>query len=174
MLADWFLRGQNPAYASGTNIVINEVEHNPVGVDAGKEWVELYNPTGSEVSLSDWTLSTTAVKTTTLTLSGVVPTGGYLVIVYGAQWLANSDERLLLKDSGGNVVDSTPVQSDTADDNRCWGRYPDGGSTWSFGGSTKGAPNEGEPVPELGFFLVCAFIVALYRIGFQGVDKALG
>lgn len=158
MVTDHVLRGQNPAYASGVNIVINEVEHNPMGVDAGEEWVEIYNPTGSEVSLSGWTLSTTAGKTITLPLSGAVPTGGYLVIIYGAEWLANADERLLLRDSGGDLVDSTPVQSDAADDDRGWGRYPDGGPSWSFGGSTKGAPNGEEPIPELGLFLFCLLL----------------
>ena len=169
MVTDHLLRRHDPAYASGMSIVINEVEHNPEGVDSGEEWVEIYNPTGSEVSLAGWTLSTTAGKALTLPLSGSVPTGGYLVIVYGAEWLANGDESLLLRDSGGNVVDSTPVQSDTADDDRCWGRHPDGGSTWSFGGSTKGAPN-GEPIPELGLFLACV-VMALYRRSFRGLER---
>ncbi|MBU7004518.1 MAG: lamin tail domain-containing protein [Theionarchaea archaeon] len=39
--------------------MINELEHNPAGTDTGNEWVELFNPTSSSVSLSGWSLSTT-------------------------------------------------------------------------------------------------------------------
>ena len=34
-----------------THIVINEIEQNPSGFDEGNEWVELYNPTTSDVNL---------------------------------------------------------------------------------------------------------------------------
>ncbi|MEM3697678.1 MAG: lamin tail domain-containing protein, partial [Candidatus Bathyarchaeia archaeon] len=57
------------AHSTGaTKIVINEVELNPAGVDEGKEWVELYNPTQNAVDLSYWTLSTTAGDTVTITI----------------------------------------------------------------------------------------------------------
>ena len=153
LFADHSLRQGSEASGQPGHVVINEVEHNPPGNDAGNEWVELYNPTGSEVSLGGWTLSTTAGKPTVLTLSGMIPPGGYLIVVYGAQWLENSNERVVLEDSGGTGIDSTPIQSDADDDGRCWGRYPNGESTWSFRQNTKGAPNEGEPVPESMFFL---------------------
>jgi hypothetical protein len=38
--------------------VINEYEQNPSGRDAGNEWVEIYNPKDTAVSLSGWSLRT--------------------------------------------------------------------------------------------------------------------
>jgi len=53
-----------PAYAQTTdNIVINEVDINPPGNDADSvsEWVELYNPTDSDVDLGGWEIASTTV-----------------------------------------------------------------------------------------------------------------
>ncbi len=36
------------------HVLISEVLVNPVGLDVGKEWVELYNPTTADVDLSGW------------------------------------------------------------------------------------------------------------------------
>jgi len=38
-------------------LIINEVFSNPIGDDGGREWVELYNPTDTEVTISGTTLS---------------------------------------------------------------------------------------------------------------------
>ncbi len=37
-------------------VVISEVLYDPYGTDAGKEWVELYNPTGRALDISGWSL----------------------------------------------------------------------------------------------------------------------
>ena len=54
-----------PAYAqtSSDNVVINEVDINPLGDDSASvsEWVELYNPTDSEIDLSGWKIASTTV-----------------------------------------------------------------------------------------------------------------
>jgi hypothetical protein len=147
IILDQTLRRESAtAHAAGGHVSINEVEHNPPGADAGNEWIELYNPTGTEVGLEGWTLSRATGKEVTLP-PAVVPAGGYLVITIQVQWLADEDEQIVLRDSGGNFVDGTPIQSDGADDERCWARHPDGASTWAFGPPSKGGPN-GEPVPE--------------------------
>lgn len=41
-------------FTSLRSILISEVEGDPAGVDAGAEYVELYNPTGSVVQLNGW------------------------------------------------------------------------------------------------------------------------
>ena len=43
-------------YAEKNSVVINEVMYDPGNSDDGKEWIELYNPSGSAISLSGWTL----------------------------------------------------------------------------------------------------------------------
>ena len=66
-------------------IVINEIEQNPSGIDAGNEWVELYNPTTNDVNLDGWKLSTTHGITVTVTLYGTIPANGYFVYTYGVK-----------------------------------------------------------------------------------------
>ena len=154
-------RQPTAAHATSGHVVINEVEYNPPGTDAGNEWIEFYNPTDGEVALDGWTLSKTAGKSVTIP-SGVVPTGGYLVITLGVEWLGDDDEQITLRDSGGEVIDSTPIQSDAADDDRSWARHPDGASTWLFGSPTTGAPNGEQPVPEGLACLATVLAIALW------------
>jgi len=139
-------------------LVINEVEQNPPGKDAGNEWVELYNPTPASIVLTGWTLSTRHGRTVTIRLSGSMDPYGYRVIGYWKQWLDNEDEQVVLKDSKGRIIDQTPILTDTENDERSWSRYPNGVDTdkpsdWWFKLCTKGETNgdasrEEPPRPE--------------------------
>ena len=65
------------AYAQtiSDHVVINEVDTNPFGDDSMTiaEWVELYNPTNSDVDLSGWEIASTTVLKKTFTIpDGVV------------------------------------------------------------------------------------------------------
>ncbi|MGC9024294.1 MAG: lamin tail domain-containing protein [Chloroflexia bacterium] len=42
------------------HLLVSEVLYDPEGTDAGKEWVEIYNPTNHPVDLSGWTLGDAA------------------------------------------------------------------------------------------------------------------
>lgn len=63
--ADWNLSGplylpvvvRN--YRTVNHVVISEVLYDPSGSDAGKEWIELHNPTGSAIDISGWSLGDT-------------------------------------------------------------------------------------------------------------------
>ena len=151
LYSDATQQSSNTTQQSATSrILINEVEQNPTGTDAGNEWVELYNPTSNTVDIGSWTLSTTAGVTVTLTIpSGTtISAGGYSVITYGSQWLDNEDESIILGDADGNEIDRTPILSDTYNDERSWQRYPDGQDTnstndWSFRTSTMESSNGG-------------------------------
>lgn len=92
-------------------VVINEFEPNPSGNDNNLtvlEWVELYNPTASSVDIGGWTLSTTHGTTVTVTIpSGTtIEANGYYVYERGQQWLDNTDESIILKNSSGNRQDT--------------------------------------------------------------------
>ena len=53
-----------PVYAdTADHVVINEVDTNPPGDDSASisEWVELYNPTDSDVDLGGWSVASTTV-----------------------------------------------------------------------------------------------------------------
>lgn len=143
-----------PPTTTRFQVVINEVEQNPPGDDAGNEWVELYNPTANAVDIRDWTVSTTAGRAVTVTISSGtrIASGGYYIVTYGSQWLDNEGESVVLRGSGGNEVDRTPSLTDTKNDGRSWQRYPNGQDTdsisdWSFQTSTRGFSNGGELVP---------------------------
>jgi hypothetical protein len=139
-----------------SNIVINEFESNPPKDDyqAGKEWVELYNPTTSSVDISNWKIMPTKNKTIVVVLpeGAIIRANGYYIANYSSQWLDNVNELIILQNSAGNEIDRTPSKNDTENDERSWSRYPNGIDTgtendWKFQQSTKADTNGGEPSP---------------------------
>ncbi len=60
--ADWNLAGLTflplvmRNYRTANTVVISEVLYDPSGPEVGKEWVELYNPTGNAIDISGWSL----------------------------------------------------------------------------------------------------------------------
>jgi len=140
------------------HIVINEFESNPPGNDKSlsvEEWVELYNPTSNSVDISNWKLITTHGETVTITIpqETVIEPYGYYVYSRGQEWLDNEDESIILLDAQGREVDRTPIKSDTANDDQCWARYPNGqdnnsDTDWRFQQSTKGYSNGEEKSPS--------------------------
>lgn len=101
--------------ANAAPLLITEVAWRGTDALATDEWVELYNNSGEEINLGDFTLSTAATSTT---LSGALAAGSYYLveareeatdiasnhIKYFA--LSDSGETLELK-HGSTVVDST-------------------------------------------------------------------
>lgn len=138
------------------SVVINEYELNPAGEDYGREWVELYNPTSEAVDLAGWTLET---------LHGIQEIGsmGKVVImprerftyVFTGQALDNqgsrfpSEECIVLLDSDGRRVDSTPFATDYWNDERTWQRAQDGADRWEFQNGTRGRSNGRDPFSVL-------------------------
>jgi hypothetical protein len=133
---------------SGLHVVINEVELNPPGTDSGNEWVELLNPLATTAYVGGWTISTTAGQTVTVTIpygTSIQPYG-YWVYTHASQWLDNSNELVILRDSSSSEVDRTPILSDDSNDGNSWSRYPNGVDTdtsadWRFQASTKVTSN---------------------------------
>lgn len=116
-------------------VVVNEVEADPPGADAGAEWVELYNADAAEaVDLSLWTLRSTHGVANELTLPDgtLLAPGARLQVVFPAQFLDNEGESVVLVDAFHRVRDTTPVASDQHDDLRSWQRAVDGGDAWAF------------------------------------------
>ncbi len=67
-----------------TSVVINEFMYNPSGsgIDAPKEWVELYNSSGSSADLTGWTIGNDSLTAHPQfgNSSMTVPAGGYAII----------------------------------------------------------------------------------------------
>ncbi len=85
---------------TASHVVINEFIVTPTDGEA----VELYNPTGAAVDVSNWT-----VAGGTINSGQTVPAGGYLVLTTSTNapgiTLSNSGATLELKDSGGTLID---------------------------------------------------------------------
>ena len=73
-------------------IVINEIY--PAPPSGEKEWVELYNPTLSDVNLADYSLKDGGVAAKNL--SGTISASEYFVFEVSSGWLNNSGETLSL------------------------------------------------------------------------------
>lgn len=89
-----------PVKAQASHLLINEFGVQPTD----NEQMELYNPTGSAIDLTNWVLSDGEAD---LTLSGTIDAGGYKVVdVNPPLELANYADDLYLEDPDDNVVDS--------------------------------------------------------------------
>lgn len=64
-------------------LIVSEVMSNPTGDDGGREWIEIYNETNSDIDLSSMTVSIkggTAVAATPLQGGLTLPSNGYAII----------------------------------------------------------------------------------------------
>ena len=76
-----------PAVMLGSSLILNEFDNYPV---SGNDMVEIYNPTGSTVSLTGWYLSDGDAVAPIVT-SVSVPPGGWLVLEETVDWTATMD-----------------------------------------------------------------------------------
>ncbi|QLH03147.1 hypothetical protein C5F47_06080 [Nitrosopumilus cobalaminigenes] len=140
-----------PAYAqTSDNVVINEVDINPPGDDSTSisEWVELYNPTDSDIDMSGWKIASTTVlkKTMTIPLGTVIKPGQFMTYSYQNVWFTDANESVELRDANNIVIDKTPIISDIKNDFTSWQRLYDGYDfdnvdDWKFVTSTAGSSN---------------------------------
>ena len=119
----------SPAHAQTLNLVINEIE-----TQGNPDWVELYNPTSSPISLKGWSIKDEK-SSENLPAEVSVPAGG--LYVYEPEFgLGKSDEVSLL--NGGKTVDSYSWSSHGP-----YVRTPDGiGDFKSVKNTTRGVAND--------------------------------
>jgi len=96
-----------PAFAA-TNVVIYEVEPNPIGTDQGT-WVRLFNPLDYRMDLSGWKIESSRGP---ITLTDSVGPCAIIKITFPTQFMDHKGESLILYDNKGRVVDTTPPISD--------------------------------------------------------------
>jgi cysteine-rich repeat protein len=117
------------------HVVINEFVSDPL--NESNEWVELYNPTDSNIDLTDWAIyDNIGVRAS---LSGTLNTGDYLIVEFNSSVLNNAGDIIELKDELEGSVDSVSYgnwedanESDNAPvpvDGQSTGRSPNGVDT---------------------------------------------
>ncbi len=91
-------------------VFINEWLPNPVGPDAAGEFIELFNGSDESVNLAGWTLRTDTKKKSMI--SGLIRANGYAVFKRSQTKLSlkNMDEKLLLYDPVGKLVDQSSFE----------------------------------------------------------------
>jgi len=149
-----------PAIAQSSmadHVVINEIDINPPGDDSASpsEWVELYNPTDSDVDIGGWEIASTTVlkQTFSLPIGTVIEAGQFLTYSYKTVWFTDTHEIVELRDENGIVIDATPLLSDIKNDFTSWQRIYDGydldsADDWKFEISNAGSSNGKVPITE--------------------------
>lgn len=131
--------------SAASNVVINEVctKNTTVPASDGQyyDFVEIYNPTGSPISIAGYGLTDDASAPMKYTLPGnaTVPAYGYYTVycgvdeksgVQGASFgLSKSGETVTLSNSSGNAVETFTVPA--LDGDTSYGRTPDGSNSMS-------------------------------------------
>ena len=131
------------------NIMINEIELNPQSNNDDKEWIELYNPSDSDVNVGDYRIRTSKGAVIDLPSDAEIKAGETYVIELDRQLLSHIAEILVLESGSGEVVDRTPSFVDRSDDSRTWQRMPDGNNEWQFASDTKEELNGQETTMDL-------------------------
>jgi endonuclease YncB( thermonuclease family) len=125
-----------------SDIVINEVELNPSGDDAGHQWIELFNPSGKNVSISNYKIITSFESSKIdMPANATINAGETYLVRLDTQILSHA-EILTLEDSLGKITDKTPSLVDRNDDYYTWQRIPDGYNEWKFASATPGELND--------------------------------
>ena len=132
-----------------TKIIINEIELNPTGSDAGygtggtginsktsdgssggMEFVELYNPTSNDIDVGGWSLVPSAAwKAYVIPENTIIESQGFAAFTYVNFWFKDFGDYVSLYDPDGNLVDETPLLKDQDDDATSWQRITDGQDT---------------------------------------------
>ncbi|MGQ0535184.1 MAG: lamin tail domain-containing protein [Methanobacteriota archaeon] len=146
-------------------VMVNEIEANPEGDDAGNEWVEILNNKTWSMDLSGWVLRTLDVPPAGVAFHEFPPgtvlgAGERLVVTFPSQALDNENETIVLEQVAlGTTLMMDCVRlgpgappcpenfvwpgpgNDTANDGRTWQRTPDGWEAWEFASDTRGSAN---------------------------------
>jgi hypothetical protein len=137
------------------HIVLNEIEFNPPGSDSGNEWVELYNPTDEVIDISGWCLETVHGRQMSTILGNcIIAPKSYYVHCFTGQFLDNggesqlpAGESIILSDSTGRKMDTTPFLTDFYNDYRTWQRSLDASERWVFKSESEDRANAFKPFP---------------------------
>lgn len=137
-------------YAVSDHIVINEFMPHP---SPDPDWVELYNPTNSDIDISGWVIADSSTNKITIPSSTVLNAKQFIYYTFSNK-LNNDGDTVRLKESEGSTtsIDEKQYLADPGI-NISIGRLPDGQDNWvTFNTSTPGStnnPSSPTPVPTI-------------------------
>jgi predicted extracellular nuclease len=146
--------GTNPPPPTVTEVKINEVYS--MGDSTNPDWIEIYNPTSSQVDLSGYKIYNNVGQSGSkpkkeFSAGTVIPANSFFVIVVGdttiASWfdLLSSGETVWLEKANGSIIDSINIPSLGIDTS--YARNPNGSTNWiKLTPPTKGVSNGLFPV----------------------------
>lgn len=108
------VENQNPTYAGDINTlpIINEFLFDPIGTDLGKEWIELYNPTESDIVMNNWKIYIAGSSfTQTATFSGIIESKSYFLICENLVENCNVNVDKIGLQNGGGATDAFYIQT---------------------------------------------------------------
>ncbi len=130
---------------SGGHLIVSEILYDATGSDTGKEFVELYNPTASDVNLDGWSLKNSDTSLATIGSktedARTIKSHGYFLIglnnyngsptadVVRSASLPNTSATILFKDSSGAIVDSV-TYNNSVSEGQSYERQPLDGNTF--------------------------------------------
>lgn len=114
-----------PTVSSPNNVYLSELY---VNTNSGEhEWVELYNDNRFAVILASWKVRDASGQTI-LTIQATLDAYRYGVFELTSDRLNNTNEQVLLLNSGGEEVDNFAYE--TSEKSVSWGRSPSSFATW--------------------------------------------
>lgn len=113
-----------PLVSAENQVGIIEAESNPQGIDAGNEWIKIFNSSNEQIDVSGWSLESTHGKTVIYHIPNgkIIQSCSELKITFPSQFLDNEDESVILSDSTGNVIDKTSIFSDKENNSSTWNK----------------------------------------------------
>jgi hypothetical protein len=142
-------------YSPLTSIIINEVNTH---TDPDRDWIELYNTTGSTVDVSGWFLSdnTDDLMKYVFPTTTEIPAGGYLVIdedeLVVFRLNGESGDEVYLSKGNGSVMtgERTWIQFGPIENAVSWGRFPNRtGPLYRMTTQTEGAGNSAPIISDV-------------------------
>lgn len=129
---------------AAASLVINEVL--PGG--GGNGFVEVYNPTGTEINLNGWHLSNSAGDLTRFRINQSIPVPalGFASVGFSESSLTIGDPVVVYLTQPDGTTIANAIDTSMPLDGRSLGRQPAGGNSWFlYATPTRGTPNQSGP-----------------------------
>lgn len=142
-------KGSSNIYSNPTTIVMNEIYSR--GTTENPDWIELYNPSSTQVDISGYKIYDNGGYSGSkpkleISSGSIIEGNSFFVIVtddttsFSGFGLSSNGEEVWLEDASGLVIDD--VTFTAMDTTQSYGRYPDGNLNWQLTTTiTKGFAN---------------------------------